>query len=81
VHLYAVRKHSTNWSTPTVYTSQQLDDELNGSGSGTYAITADFGGLTVNNSEEYEVTVTVGASGDSIHQLRVNWIDPGPRNH
>lgn len=82
VHFYAVRKHSFGWGgTPTLPTIVQLDNALNSSGAGNYTISTSFGGLTVTNAEEYEVVLTVGANGDKVYGLHVNWTDPGPRCH
>lgn len=77
--VFTVRKHGMNWSTPTAPTcTQQAHGTSNATGLISFNMI--FGSITVSSDEDYELTIQDAHSGDSLHAVRVNWTDPGPRN-
>jgi hypothetical protein len=77
---WGYRHHSMNWTTPTAPTFQ-VRATVTTSTNGLQVVLLDFTGLTVDGAEDYEIVISSGAAVEKIHAVRVNWIDPGPRNH
>lgn len=79
-NFYGEEKSGLNWSVANVGSYTQLNTQTSTT-SGLQIKTVAFGGLTVDNTHAYVVRVNGGDNTDAIHALRVNWTDPGPRNH
>lgn len=79
-NFYAEQKSGLNWSSVNAGSYTQLSTQSSTS-SGLQIKTVSFGGLTVDSTRAYAVRVSGGDNSDFIHALRINWTDPGPRNH
>lgn len=80
--VYAIRKHTYGWGTPSNPATDIVDTGTPSSGTGVLEVHADFGGITVSEDEDYYLSIqATGSTGTCVVLgLQVNWTDPGPAN-